>query len=577
MDSAAKKVLIVGNPNVGKSLIFSRITGRGVFSSNYPGTTVAVKSGRFKYHEAEFELLDLPGIYNLDAFTSAEATTIALLDKSDIILNVVDATNLERNLHLTLRLRALNKPIVVCLNLWDETTHRGVTIDAAALEERLGVAVITTSALSGAGIPELVDALSRARANAVAHTREDPWQVVGAIIGRVQKLSHRHHTPLEILSDITLHPIGGPVAAAVVLALTFLFVRSLGEWLVDSACAPLFGRFYYPAILHLSSHINFGIVREILVGSGGDPLQSFGILSTGLYIALVLVFPYFFSFYLVFGLLEDFGYLPRLAVVLDSLFHRLGLHGDASIPVMLGLGCKVPALLAMRSLADRREKIITTALVLMSAPCLPQSAMIFSMGMHYGTLTVVSIFALLFIIALGANQVLHKLSKGEVPEFFMEIPRYRVPSIRLMGRKLWNRVVEYALEVFPMIVAGVLIIHLLDSLHIITLISASVGRPLAWMLGVPKEIASVMVLGFLRKDVSIALLAPFNLSGLQFVTAAIFMALYIPCVASFFTLIRELGFKTTAKVSGLILAGALGAGTLLHGMFACYAAVRFHG
>jgi len=279
------------------------------------------------------------------------------------------------------------------------------------------------------------------------------------------------------------------------------------------------------------------------------------------------VFPYFFSFYLLLGLLEDFGYLPRLAVVLDALFHRLGLHGYSSIPVMLGLGCKVPAFLATRTLSNRREKILTTALILMCAPCLPQSAMIFSMGMHYGPGTVIAIFCILVVLAISMNILLNKIIKGEIPEMFMEIPSYRIPSVTLLVRKLWARMVEYAFEVLPMIVIGVLIIHFLDAWGALNFLSETVGKPFAWALGLPREIASVLLLGFLRKDVSIALLAPFNLSGTKFVVAAIFMVLYIPCIASFFTLVRELGVKAMLMVCGLIFACAIGIAAGLNAVF----------
>jgi ferrous iron transport protein B len=185
---------------------------------------------------------------------------------------------------------------------------------------------------------------------------------------------------------------------------------------------------------------------------------SFGILTTGVYIALVLVFPYFVSFYFIFGFLEDSGYLPRLAVVLDAFFHRIGLHGYSSIPVMLGLGCKVPAFLATRVLTSRREKILTMALVLMSAPCLPQSAMIVSLGMRYGVFTVIAIFAILFFLSLLVNTMMSRLMGGESPELFVEIPAYRVPSVKMLVKKLRYRVIEYVREVGPMIILGVLII-----------------------------------------------------------------------------------------------------------------------
>jgi ferrous iron transport protein B len=559
-----KKVLLVGNPNVGKSLVFSRITGVHVISANYPGTTVEIRSGWCTVSGQEYEIIDMPGLYSLNGSATVDNRFVGLLDQADIVINIIDATTLERNLYLTLQLLHIQKPLIICLNIWDETAHKGITIDVPALEAILGVPVVPTSAKSGVGIKDLVAALSHARIGALNKSHTDAWQSIGTIVTRVQHLSHRHHTFLERFSEVTLHPIGGPITALVVLALTFMVVRFFGEELNNAVLEPLYSRWYYQFIAQMVRLIPFGFIKEILIGVSSDPLQSFGILTTGMYIAGVLVFPYFFSFYLVFGLLEDIGYLPRLAVVLDALFHRLGLHGYSSIPIMLGLGCKVPAFLATRTLPGRREKILTVTLIIMSAPCLPQSAMIFSMGMHYDTLAVIGIFAFLFLFAIISNVVLNRLLKGETPELFMEIPSYRIPVPGAVARKLLSRIVEYAVEVFPMIIAGVCIIHILDAFHILSTVARFVGEPISRCLGLPREIASVMVLGFLRKDVSIALLAPFHLSTTQFVIGSIFMALYLPCIASFFTLIKELGIVLACTIVIAVFFGALLAGTLLH-------------
>jgi ferrous iron transport protein B len=563
--SSRIKVVLAGNPNVGKSLIFSRLTGVQVITANYPGTTVVTKSGRCHFHENDYEIVDMPGLYSLDALSTAELPLSALLDEAGIIVNVIDATTLERNLTLTLQLLRLNKPMVVCLNIWDETVHKGIAINVNELERILGVPVVAASAKSGQGINDLVSSLSRAHTGSFSGNLTDTWQSIGSIVTRVQKLSHRHHTLLERLSEITLHPVGGLVTAMVVLAATFLLVRNMGEGLITRVMDPFFSLHYQPFLIKVMEHLDITLIRELLIGSSSDPLQSFGILTTGVYIAVVLVFPYFFSFYLLFGLLEDFGYLPRLAVVLDPLFHRLGLHGYSSIPVMLGLGCKVPALLATRSLAGRREKILTIVLVLMSAPCLPQTVMIVSMGMHYGIAPVMTIFSMLFLLSIVMNLALNRLMPGEKSDLFMEIPGYRIPSPRIVVRKLWTRIIEYAAEVFPMIIIGVCIIHVLDALHVLNVISQTLGRPIAWLLGLPREIASVMLLGFLRKDVSIALLAPFQLSSYQFIIAGIFMVLYLPCIAAFFTLVKESGIFTAMKITGLVFCCALLVGSLLHG------------
>lgn len=567
------KIALVGNPNVGKSLIFSRITRIGVISSNYAGSTVDLKVGKFTYKNETFELLDAPGVYSLESFSQADDTAIRIIDTSDIIINVVDATNLERNLNLTLGLLGKQKPMIVCLNFWDDTKHKGIAIDAKALEETLQVPVVPVSALCNEGIPDLLRVISdvRALANALERTptpdNADQWSRIGAIVNKVQKLSHRHHTILEHLGDFTLHPVGGLVSAFFVLISTFLLVRFMGEELVNAVCLPAYVNIYQPFILHLTASGLPAIITDLLLGQSSDPLQSFGILTTGVYIALVLVFPYFFSFYLLFGFLEDFGYLPRLAVVLDTFFHRLGLHGYSSIPVMLGLGCKVPAFLATRVLTNRTEKVLTISLILMSAPCLPQSAMIVSLGMHYGSAVVIGIFALLFITGLCVNMILNRLTNANEPDLFIEIPSYRMPSVALLAKKLWLRILDYIKEVFPLIAAGVLMIHILDALHIITAVSQLLGKPITFLLGLPHDIAPVMILGFLRKDVSIALLAPFNLSATQFIVASIFMVLYIPCIASFFTLVKELGVLSATKVIGVVFVTALAVSTALHGVF----------
>jgi len=565
-----KKVVLIGNPNVGKSLIFSRITGTGVVTANYAGTTVDVATATFKFGDQEYELIDGPGAYSLEHLTEADETVVKLAQESDLIINVVDATNLERNLNLTLQLLQLRKPTVVCLNFWDDTAHYGIYIDVAALEEILGVPVVAVSALRNEGISKLVASLEKARISNLSYDSENHWNQIGDIVHQVQRLEHRHHTILERLSDITIHPIGGIVTAILVLLATLGVVRFMGEGMINHLLDPFYTNVYAPFVFDLTAPIPYEFVKGILVGYSTDPLESFGILTSGLYIALVLVFPYFFSFYLIFGFLEDIGYLPRLAVVLDNIFHKIGLHGYSSIPVMLGLGCKVPALLSTRILNNKREKILTVALIMMSAPCLPQTAMIISLGMNYGTATVLFIFLILIVLAFAMNVVINKILPGKTEEFFTELPAYRLPSLGLMAKKMWVRLVEYFAEVFPMIAAGVLIMNLLDFFGVIAFVTEAIKRPVELVLGLPPEIAPIMLLGFLRKDVSIALLAPLDLTATQFIIASIFLVLYTPCISSFFTMLKELGAKTEFKVIGMIFVVSLAVTSLLHLIFSVF-------
>lgn len=559
-----KKIVLVGNPNVGKSLLFSRITGTGTVTANYAGTTVKMISRKFIYEDEIYELIDGPGVYSLDQFSQTDEATLNIIRNSDIIINIIDATNLERNLNLTLQLLQIRKPMVVCLNFWDDTAHNGIAIDVPALEKILGIPVVTVSSLHNEGVAKLLASLQEAKISSLECDAENHWNQIGNIVDKVQKLEHRHHTAFERLSDFTLHPVGGIITALAVLLATLVIVRFMGEGMINGLFDPFYTDIYAPFIMNLAGHISSEFIRGLLVGYSIDPLESFGIFTSGLYIALVLVFPYFFSFYLVFGFLEDFGYLPRLAVVLDNFFHRLGLHGYSAIPVMLGLGCKVPALLSTQVLNNRREKILTTALIMMSAPCLPQTAMIVSMGMNYGAATVLFIFIILLVLSFGMTILINRFLPGEDVEFFTELPAYRIPSLRLMASKLWIRIVEYFAEVLPMIAAGVLIMSVLDYLQVIEFITNAIKKPVEIVLGLPPDIAPIMLLGFLRKDVSIALLAPLNLSAHQFIIASIFLVLYTPCISSFFTLIKELGTKTAMKIIGLVFVAAILVTTLLH-------------
>ncbi len=570
-----KKVILAGNPNVGKSLLFSRMTGVGIVTANYAGTTVELKLGHYRYGGKEYEIIDGPGLYSLDEYSETDQIAIKLAEDGDVIVNVVDSTNLERSLNLTLQLLALHRPMVVCLNFWDDTVHKGIAIQETELEELLDVPVVPVSALYNERITELLASVANARISKVAIEPHEQWNCIKRILARAQVLKHRHHTPLERISDFMLHPVGGILTAVLVLLSTLFIVRYMGEGLIRYLFEPFYFRLYDPFVQSIVSKIPLDLLRGLLVGHSADPLQSFGILTSGIFIALIQVFPYFFSFYLVFGFLEDFGYLPRLAVVLDKFFHRLGLHGYSSIPVMLGLGCKVPAFMAARALTNRREKILTIILIFMSVPCLSQSVMIVSLGMRYGVGTVLAIFGILIASALVMNFCLNKAyGKGDLPEFFTEFPSCRIPSIRLMANKLRIRIIEYFSEVLPMIAVGVLLMNVLNLLHILSFITDLIKTPVVWLLGLPPEIAPVMLLNFLRKDASVALLVPLNLSAPQFVVACVFLVLSTPCVASLLTLTKELGMKTALKIFGGIFMVTIGLTAFLHLMFTLFAVLH---
>ena len=562
----SRRVLLAGNPNVGKSVVFSRLTGLEVVSSNYPGTSVEYMSGHTLLAGERFTLIDVPGAYSQAATNKAEEVARGLLAEPDkaLILNVVDATNLERNLYYTLELAALRTPLVVLLNKSDVARRRGVEIDAEALGKQLGLRVVPFVATTGeglAGLRKAVEDFNAERLPAPGCLPSDPdekWKLIGRISAGCQKITHKHATLLEKLEDVTSRPATGlPFAAAVMLAV-FWLIRAAGEGLLNYVLDPLFRKAWLPLLTGaLSGLADGGFLKTLLLGATPVPMESFGLLNTGLYIPFVTVLPYIVSFYAVLGLLEDIGYLPRLAVLLDSAMHRLGLHGYGTIPLMLGLGCKVPAILATRVLETPRERAIATALTLGLAPCMPQTAMILSLLSPYPFKYTLLAFSAIAAAGIVSSLLLSRLLKGETPELFLEIPPYQAPNAAMLWRKLYFRAKDFLLEAVPMIALGVLLVGLMDYSGLLAGLSGFFRPAVTGLLGLPERTVSVLALGFLRKDVSIAMLAPFALPPGSIVVASVFLTLYLPCLASCLVTLRELGARGTALVVGLNLGAAL--------------------
>jgi len=564
------KILLMGNPNVGKSVVFSRLTGVHVIASNYPGTTVGYTQGSMKLGEETAEVVDVPGTYTLEPTSEAEEIALKMLNTGDIVINVVDATNLERNLNLTLQLLEKGTPMIVALNIWDDVEHRGIHIDLGRLEELLGVPVIPTVAVTGQGIKKLVECIPRASSPKFPpRSRDERWAAIGNIIEQVQRVTHRHHTWLERLEDASVKPLSGGFIALAVLVGTFFLVRFIGESLIGYVFDPLFDTLWTPVILQLSSLLGgSGLIHAALIGSitGGEVayVESFGLLTTGLYVPLAMVLPYIFSFYLMLGLLEDVGYLPRLAILMDTIMHRLGLHGYAIIPTLLGLGCNVPAVLATRILESKRERFIAATLISIAVPCAALQAMVFGLVGERGIQYVAIVYGTLFVVWIILGFILNRLVKGFSPELLIEIPPYRLPLWRTVLQKLWMRVYGFLKEAMPIILAAVLVINILYALGIFDAIANFTAPVITGLLGLPKEAVVALVIGFLRKDVAIGMLAPLGLSAGQLVVGSVVLAMFFPCIATFVVLLRELGVTGMLKSAAIMVTTALLVGGLLN-------------
>ncbi len=577
VNAQKRTFLLAGNPNVGKSLVFSRLTGIGILSSNFPGTTVGVTHGNVLFNGEPYTIIDIPGLYRLEEkwLINGKKRDLFKELEYDFIVCVADASHLERNLYFTLEVMSLGKPVILLLNKFDEAVRKGISIDIRGLSKRLAIPVIPVVATTGEGLKRLEVTVGKMATVAeqvhpavhlnkqsfpIPSTPEGKWDIIGRIVDDVQKIKHKHASLTEKLQAWATTPATGLPIALAVLVLSFMLIMFLGEKIIG-LLEPLYENYYFPLLQQAFAFLDGNPLSLFLLGDGGE--KYFGVLTDGLKIALVDVMPYVLVFYGLLGFLGDIGYLPRLAILLDSLLHRIGLHGYGAIPIMLGFGCKVPAVMGVRVLETRRERIIALALILVLAPCISQTAIILSMLSPYGLKYLFIVFGVLAVNGVLSGTILNRLLKGDTPEMFMEIPSWSMPQLRPLLRKIWLRMKEYFADALPLILAGVLFVDLMQFSGLTDWLSKIFRYPVEYLLQLPGEATSVLLLGFLRKDISIALLEPFHLSPDQLAVACVFMAMYLPCVATFFVMLRENGVKDTFKIVALTLTLALISATVL--------------
>ncbi len=555
-----KKIALIGNPNVGKSVLFSRLTGVRVLVSNYPGTTVEFLKSKITIDGDEVEIVDLPGTYSLEPNVPAEEVAVKMLTDVDLIINVIDATNLERNLYLTMELLETKHPMIIALNMSDELKHRGISINKDDLEKLLGVKVTLTSGITGVGIKQLKENINKANpVNVATRTHQQRWIEIGTIVDKIQRLSHRHHTFLEILEDASVNHWWGFVIAVGAIFISFKVVRFIGEGLINYVLDPFFNSIYLPFLEYLSGLLNSGsFLHSILIGhlieGKIDFQQSMGVLTTAPYVELVMVFPYVLAFYLLLSFLEDSGYIPRLALLLDNIMHKLGLHGFAIIPVLLGFGCNVPGILGARILESKRERFIASTLISIGIPCAALQAMIVGILGGFGGRYVALVYAVLFIVWLFLGVAMNYFLKGYSPELFLEIPPYRMPSLKLLLKKVFYRIRGFIIEAMPVVLVSVLVINVLQQIHLFEFISGLFGPVLSFVFGLPKEAIWVLIVGILRKDIAAGMLIPLDLTIKQLVIACVVLSMSFPCIATFVIFMKELGMKRLIQATMIMLA-----------------------
>jgi ferrous iron transport protein B len=551
------RIALVGQPNVGKSVVFGRLTGRYVTVSNYPGTTVAVTRGRAPVGAEVCDIIDTPGVNSLDGTISEDeriTREVVAGDQSDLIVQVADARNVRRALMLTSQLATFGKPMVLALNMVDEAFARGISVNAPSLAAALHVPVVELVAVEGRGLSELRDALaSAARPHVPVHPLASDRAVwAHELTERVRSVSTLSLAYVqEALARATRRPVTGlPILAAVLYAM-YLFVGVFGaQTLVKIFEDGVFGRGVNPASVWVANRfIPFPIVRDFLVGQ-------YGLITMGVTYSIAIVLPVVATFFLMFGFLEDSGYIPRLAIFCDRIFRVMGLNGKAVLPMVLGLGCDTMATMTTRILGTPKERLIAILLLALGIPCSAQLATIMGIlgGISFAALATLFgvVLGQMFLVGWLAARVL----KGERSEFVLELPPIRWPRIGNLLTKTRLRVWWYLGEAVPLFLVGTVLLFVLDRFGALELIAAA-GRPLVTgLLGLPPVTAQILVMGFLRRDYGAAGLFQLahsgQLTGVQAVVALTVMTLFVPCVANFLMMVRERGLKTGLAILAVV-------------------------
>jgi len=563
------RIALVGQPNVGKSVVFGRLTGRYVTVSNYPGTTVAVTKGRALVGSEVCDVIDTPGVNTLEGTISEdERITREVLGGGDcdLVVQVADARNIRRALMLTNQIAAFDKPMLLALNMVDEALARGIVVDAPALAAELGIPVIEMVAVEGRGLPELRASLASAARPYVPVNPDVSERAAWAhdLTDRVRHVSTLSLASLqEALARATRRPATGlPLLAAVLYAL-YLFVGVFGaQTLVKLLEDGVFGRGINPAAVWLVDRfIPIAFVRDFLVGQ-------YGLVTMGLTYSIAIVLPVVATFFLMFGFLEDSGYIPRLAIFCDRSFRVMGLNGKAVLPMVLGLGCDTMATMTTRILGTPKERLIAILLLALGIPCSAQLATIMGIlgGISFAALATLFgvVLGQMFLVGWLAARVL----KGERSEFILELPPIRWPRLGNLLTKTRLRVWWYLGEAVPLFLAGTALLFVLDRIGALVFIAAA-GRPIVTgLLGLPPATAQILVMGFLRRDYGAAGLFQLahdgQLTGVQAVVALTVMTLFVPCVANFLMMVRERGLRTGLAILSVITPVALFTGAGLN-------------
>lgn len=634
----AIRIALAGNANVGKSVIFNELTGLHQHVGNWPGKTVERAEGSLVFQGRIIDVLDLPGIYSLSTYSTEELVSreYIAVEQPDTIVNVVDASNLERNLFFTLQLMELEPRMIMALNQIDMAEKKGITVDHKGLSMELGFTVIPTIAPKGFGLEELmteviglserekksaepikfgdeiekgIDEVIQALEgfdspypirwiaikllerdvpvselvySSIPNVREEVERVTQqmerihghdspsiiaseryALANSIASIYVSHHEPktsTNLIENITTHPVLGYVFMLAVITSIFFGIFKFGD--------------YMTGIMEFL----FNLLKNVYDSSFGyGSIQSFvwkGLIE-GVVAGVTIALPYIVPFYFVLSVLEDSGYLTRIAFLMDSFMHKIGLHGKGFIPLMLGFGCSVPATLGSRIMETERERIIC-AFAATLIPCAARSVVIMGLvaeyvGFTWAVILYILDLALIFIIGHIAKVTL----PGESFGLIMEMPQYRMPSMSVTAKRTWIKLQHFITEAFPIMVAGNLVIQLADMAGLLNFVQIVLKPVTVGWLGLPMAVGVTLIFGILRKELTLILLASvlgttnfaLVLTPVQMFVFAFVVMIYVPCIATIGALVKEFGLKKALSMSLIEIALAVFLGGILSRVF----------